>query len=240
MQPHVSFFHVNDGTFQICLSGEWKKEYTLPSADNIKEQLQAGSPFKKVTFDTKDLTGWDSSLLTYLIKVIEYCSAINVMVEDQGLPPGASRLLSLASAITEHRDARREAVKISFFARVGSVALSYWRTNLETMTFIGDVSIAFMKLLSGKARFRRRDLFLIMQECGVQALPIVSLISALVGLILAFIGAIQLKIFGVQIYVASLVRYRHGPCARGSHDRHHHGWPYGGIFRCTDWNYAGK
>ena len=44
-----------------------------------------------------------------------------------------------------------------------------------------------------------------MQECGVQAIPIVSLISALVGLILAFIGAIQLEIFGVQIYVASLV-----------------------------------
>jgi phospholipid/cholesterol/gamma-HCH transport system permease protein len=44
-----------------------------------------------------------------------------------------------------------------------------------------------------------------MQECGAQALPIVSLISILVGLILAFIGAIQLKIFGAQIYVASLV-----------------------------------
>ena len=60
-------------------------------------------------------------------------------------------------------------------------------------------------MLIGKARFRRSDLFTIIQETGADALPIVSLISFLVGLILAFIGAIQLKIFGAQIYVASLV-----------------------------------
>jgi phospholipid/cholesterol/gamma-HCH transport system permease protein len=46
---------------------------------------------------------------------------------------------------------------------------------------------------------------LLLEECGAQALPIVSLISMLVGLILAFIGAIQLRIFGAQIFVADLV-----------------------------------
>jgi len=62
-----------------------------------------------------------------------------------------------------------------------------------------------LRMFGGKARFRRSDLFLNLQECGAQALPIVSLISLLVGLILAFVGAIQLKMFGAQIYVASLV-----------------------------------
>jgi len=59
--------------------------------------------------------------------------------------------------------------------------------------------------LGARARFRLPDLWLVMQECGAQALPIVSLISLLVGLILAFVGAIQLKMFGAQIYVAALV-----------------------------------
>ena len=62
-----------------------------------------------------------------------------------------------------------------------------------------------MKLLVGKARFRRSDLGLIIQDCGVKALPIVSLISFLVGLILAFMGAVQLQLFGAQIYVADMV-----------------------------------
>jgi phospholipid/cholesterol/gamma-HCH transport system permease protein len=57
----------------------------------------------------------------------------------------------------------------------------------------------------GRAQFRRSDLILISQESGAQALPIVSLISLLVGLILAFIGAVQLMMFGAQIYVANLV-----------------------------------
>jgi phospholipid/cholesterol/gamma-HCH transport system permease protein len=60
-------------------------------------------------------------------------------------------------------------------------------------------------MLGGKALFRRSDLVLIIQECGAQALPIISLISFLVGLILAFVGAVQLLMFGAQIYVASLV-----------------------------------
>jgi phospholipid/cholesterol/gamma-HCH transport system permease protein len=62
-----------------------------------------------------------------------------------------------------------------------------------------------MRLLKGKAQFRRSDFLLTLQQCGVQALPIVSLISLLVGLILAFVGAVQLMMFGAQIYVASLV-----------------------------------
>jgi phospholipid/cholesterol/gamma-HCH transport system permease protein len=73
------------------------------------------------------------------------------------------------------------------------------------LEFSGEVFLAFLNLLRGRARFRRSDLALLFQECGAQALPIVSLISFLVGAILAFIGAVQLQQFGAQIYVANLV-----------------------------------
>ena len=71
--------------------------------------------------------------------------------------------------------------------------------------FFGEASVAFGRLLTGRASFRPSDLMLLLQECGAKALPIVSLISVLVGLILAFVGAIQLKMFGAQIYVADVV-----------------------------------
>jgi phospholipid/cholesterol/gamma-HCH transport system permease protein len=73
------------------------------------------------------------------------------------------------------------------------------------LNFIGEAAITFAKFLVGKATFRRVDLFLLLQECGAQALPVVSLISVLLGLILAFVGAIQLKMFGAQIFVADVV-----------------------------------
>jgi phospholipid/cholesterol/gamma-HCH transport system permease protein len=59
--------------------------------------------------------------------------------------------------------------------------------------------------MRGKARFRWVDLWRNIQDCGPSALPIVTLISLLVGLILAFVGAIQLALFGAQIYIADLV-----------------------------------
>jgi len=65
--------------------------------------------------------------------------------------------------------------------------------------------LAFGNLARGRARFRRSDLFLHMQEAGAEALPIVTLISFLVGTILAFVGAIQLEQFAAQIYVADAV-----------------------------------
>ena len=71
--------------------------------------------------------------------------------------------------------------------------------------FIGEAVLACLRCVVGAARFRRVDLVLFMQECGAQALGIVTLISFLIGLILAFMGAVQLRQFGAQIYVADLV-----------------------------------
>src|SRR4029434_3439351 len=71
--------------------------------------------------------------------------------------------------------------------------------------FIGNVVQALGRLLRGRARFRIADLLLLVQQAGAQALGIITLISFLVGLILAFVGAIQLEQFGASIYVANLV-----------------------------------
>jgi hypothetical protein len=60
-------------------------------------------------------------------------------------------------------------------------------------------------MLVGRARLRRSDLMLAIEDCGPSALPIAALISFLVGLILAFVGAIQLQQFGAAIFVANLV-----------------------------------
>jgi phospholipid/cholesterol/gamma-HCH transport system permease protein len=92
-----------------------------------------------------------------------------------------------------------------FLERIADRADAAWHNVAEKTAFLGEVTIAGGRLLTGRARFRRTDFLAIMQECGAQALPIISLISLLVGLILAFVGAVQLSMFGAQIYVASLV-----------------------------------
>jgi phospholipid/cholesterol/gamma-HCH transport system permease protein len=75
----------------------------------------------------------------------------------------------------------------------------------EMVSFLGENFQALGKLLRGRAQFRWSDAFLVMQECGPQALGIVALINFLIGLIIAFVGATQLAQFGATIYVADSV-----------------------------------
>ena len=65
--------------------------------------------------------------------------------------------------------------------------------------------LAFGRLVTGRARYRRVDLAIELQDAGARALPIVTLISFLVGMIMAFVGAVQLQQFGASIYVANMV-----------------------------------
>ncbi len=202
----LSFDFPSEDTLLVRLTGEWRLANRLPAADEVMKQVDAGPKIGRIMFDAKGLQGWDSGLLIFLIRMEELASQGRTITIDQdGLLPGVRRLLSLATAVPERKGARREAAKISFVDRLGGSAISSWKSVIQTLEFIGEATVAFVRLFMGRARFRPSDFFLIMQECGAQALPIVSLISVLVGLILAFIGAIQLKIFGAQIYVASLV-----------------------------------
>ena len=121
------------------------------------------------------------------------------------MPEGVGRLIALATAVPERKGARKEAAREPFFSRVGASAIASWQSARELLAFIGEATIALSRFLVGKASFRRSDLILFIQQCGADALPIVTLICVLVGLILAFIGAVQLMMFGAQVYVADLV-----------------------------------
>ncbi len=189
----------------VRLSGDWKLTATLPSTSEVEKSLESGKGMRRVTFDARELGAWDSGLLTFLIKIFETCSKAEIEVAKDGLPEGVRRLIDLATAVPERKGARKEAKKEAFFSMVGGKAVAFYRSFLDIMEFLGESSLALMRLVRGKAAFRRSDLTLLLQECGAQALPIVSLISLLVGLILAFVGAIQLKLFGAQVYVADIV-----------------------------------
>ena len=201
----LGFTRPDEETLLIRLAGRWTLENRRPSADDIRKEIESGPGIAHIAFDTKGLTAWDSMFLTFITKMIDRSSRDGVVVDKKGLPEGVQRLLALMAAVPEKKGVRKEAGKDSFLSRIGAEAIDFFRSTGEILAFIGEVFMAFGRFLGGKARFRGTDLTMVMQDCGIQALPIVSLISLLVGLILAFVGAIQLLMFGAEIYVASLV-----------------------------------
>lgn len=189
----------------ITLSGDWKLAGGLPSSSEVEEALQEGPMPARLRYSVPGLGAWDSGLLVFLLDVDRIGREKNIPVEKKGLPGGVQRLIDLARAVPEQKSARKEEERLSLLTLVGDRTLKARDAFLDTLTFIGEVAAGFARMLAGRARFRASDLWLVIQESGSQALPIVSLVSFLVGLILAFVGAIQLRLFGAQIYVADLV-----------------------------------
>jgi phospholipid/cholesterol/gamma-HCH transport system permease protein len=199
----LAFRQPDKDTLLVVLSGVWKIG-NVPSADEARKGLES-TPARRMAFDARDLTDWDSALLTFLLKVRGFAAQKQIQIVDEGLPQGARRLIDLALAVPERKGARKEAKRDPFLVRVGEEGLRFFRSAGEMVGFIGEAFSAFLKLVRGRARFRSSDFVLFLQECGSEALPIVSLISLLVGMILAFVAAIQLKLFGAQIFVADIV-----------------------------------
>ncbi len=201
----IAFHWEPDNTLIVRIAGNWTILDGLPSTNEFKKQIGSEPGPERVAFDTRELGDWDSSLLSFLAKLTDFCLRKSILVARQGLPEGLQKLLELSSAVPEKEDARKAISRAPFLSRVGEATLKAGQSAGEMLAFIGEACLAFLRLIVGKARFRRCDLVLLIQECGAQALPIVSLISVLVGLILAFVGAVQLRLFGAQLYVADLV-----------------------------------
>ncbi len=91
------------------------------------------------------------------------------------------------------------------FVRVGDATLGYVSGIRDAVSFIGSVCLAMGQAFLNPRRIRLDDTLLCMQRVGVDGLPIVALISFLLGLIMAFMSSVQLQQFGANIYVASLV-----------------------------------
>jgi phospholipid/cholesterol/gamma-HCH transport system permease protein len=176
----------------------------LPSPAEVEAQLGAQPSAGRLAFDTREVTGWDTGLLVFVHKVLGAATARGLTVDRSGLPEGVGKLLDLAAVVPE-RDTKRGGEDQSRLARIGNATIAAALGAREMITFVGEASLALARAAVGRARFRRVDLLLNIQQAGASALGIVSLISFLVGLILAFVGAMQLRQFGAQIYVADLV-----------------------------------
>jgi len=200
----VSFERV-DGVLLVSLAGRWQLRRGLASSEALEKEFQGVPRIVRVAFDAKRLNDWDTSILTFLATVSDVARQRGVPVDPAGLPPGIHRLLDLAEAVPERQGARQEARHAPLLERIGTGTLAVAGSARELLSFVGDMAITFVRLFRMKARYRASDLFLLIQQCGPQALPIVTLISFLVGVILAFVGAVQLKQFGAQLYVANLV-----------------------------------
>ena len=188
---------------ELRLSGRFTLESGVPDGCGMAESDM--SDVKRVCLIDAGIVAWDSALLLLVVRATKQCSDKGITLDLSGVPAGARRLIALASAVPEREGARHGKATPSVLARLGEWAMASFKASLDAVTFLGEALCSIGHFMAGRARYRKGEFWLIIEQCGPQALGIVTTISVLVGAILAFVGAVQLKMFGAEIYVANLV-----------------------------------
>ena len=189
----------------LCLTflGSWTIHDVAPCAIPDLTQLLV-APSKTLSFNTQNLDDWDSRFLVELSRITEFAASQSIPVDTSGLPSGIQKLLRLTKKKTLIPPGNKYS-ESGLLEEIGNHTLGFTQQSIEILAFTGDVFLSYIRLFSGRARYLKKDLIYFLYDCGPQALPIVALISFLVGFTLAFIGSVQLQMFGADIYVANLV-----------------------------------
>lgn len=201
----IALSRQGDATLVVHIGGTWTLRGGLPSAAPVVEALATEPLPTRLVFEANAVETWDSSLLVFASRVESACRERNVETDSGGLPAGARRLLALAEAVPEREDAKADDAEQPFLDRVGELTLSAGSSLNLVFEFLGETVLGVGRWAVGRSKFRSQDLLYLTQQSGAEALGIVALVSFLLGVILAFVGAIQLEQFGAAIFVADLV-----------------------------------
>jgi len=189
---------VDDGV-EVRLSGRWRITEPRPSWTELSRKLKPA--FVRARMD--EVEQWDSSLVLFLFEINEWCAASGVTFDDTALP---ERVRVLESQITaSHQVSVPRDRSTNFFQVVGEATLDLGGKTRDIVRFVGECVLSAIQVAKRPDKFRWRDCLAEMQQCGAMALPIVSLISFLVGVTLAYTGALVLRQYGGDIYVADLI-----------------------------------
>ncbi len=197
----------NAPSWVLQLGGDWRGHAAaLPLPP--QELLQSRAP-GQLSVDAGDLVGWDARLASALWQRLGTLDRERLSVDLGGLPPGLQQLLGMALPPPAPAAADAAAATPSRWPQwvtdIGHQADRHVEDIRTTLDFLGSTVLSLGRLLRGRSDMRWSDLAWQVEQTGPRSLPIVALVSFLVGLIVAYMGAAQLERFGAQTYVADLV-----------------------------------
>lgn len=184
------------------LQGDWTANASLPSFEALRDAFEQ-HPGKRWRFLADAEFHWDSLCMVRLLQCARYCDGQDIELDVNALPESISKLLCVATAVKPQQTPPPKSLSgLQYFKDVWCHLCT---TATDLLEFIGGATLALVNLVRGRANTRLRDVLYFVEQCGPQAVGIVALISVLVGMILAYLGSVQLRQFGAEVYVANLV-----------------------------------
>lgn len=207
MSPQPPDYQLHDGdqdTAVLALSGNWTQGQHPARFNRVAPELSRRH-LAQLTTDGAALGDWDSMLMGFLLQCHDYCRAQDIEFSTRNMPQGIEQLLAVATAVPARQAEVRQAKPSLASLSPGPLLRDLWGDLQESLAFTGEVTVALVRLARGKANTRFTDFRNFCYQAGPEAFAIISLTSVLVGMILAYLGAVQLRQFGAEIFVANLV-----------------------------------
>jgi phospholipid/cholesterol/gamma-HCH transport system permease protein len=189
---------------RLELSGDWVQGRHVADFASLQLTLRDNAPTRLVV-DGSSLGAWDSLLMAFLLQCYNHCMEADIAFTTRNLPAAADKLLVVATAVKSHSEPAEPLPSPLVRLHPKKILGDLVSGVSESLGFIGEICIALSRLIAGKSNTRLADFRLFCYQAGPDAFAIISLTSVLVGMILAYLGAVQLQQFGAEVYVANLV-----------------------------------
>jgi phospholipid/cholesterol/gamma-HCH transport system permease protein len=185
------------------LLGEWTTPGLAALEHRVTALARPGGA--RLTVDGAGLAAFDTGGALLLHQVTDGLTRVGVAVEITGLTPPHERLLELVRSRAVEPEAAPPGGGDGPLTTLGRLTLGHLAEGWSMFAFVGETSIALVRSWARPGRIRWQALFGILETAGVNAVPIVSLLAFLIGVVIAYQGGVQLRGYGANIYVVELV-----------------------------------
>jgi phospholipid/cholesterol/gamma-HCH transport system permease protein len=186
---------------QLVLAGAW----TVGGIGLLEKSLEVIKPVEGVVVSGSGIEELDSAGAWILQRFLKRMSGQGIAIPVQDLNPTFTRLLTEVGQ--QASDAKPASAKPpqSMVAAFGQVVVAGFDQAYALLSFVGECAVAFAGSVRHPSRIRWRPILFNIRSAGFDALPIVGLLSFLLGIVVAYQGADQLKQYGANIFVADLI-----------------------------------
>jgi len=159
----------------------------------------------ELTFDVSPIASLDTAGAWLLLRTLKQLEALGKNVTLQGQRPEHEALLSVLKAAELQKHFVDSDSKFNWLMRIGKETWWHLEQLIGMIAFFGETVITLIRSITHPSRIRWRPLLYNLQHTGFNALPIVGLLSFLMGVVISFQGASQLQRYGANIFIADLV-----------------------------------
>jgi phospholipid/cholesterol/gamma-HCH transport system permease protein len=188
---------VSGDGLQMTLAGAWR----LAELPALASALAAARPRSPLTVDGERLTSLDSAAALELIRALDAAGLDAGGVRWQRFSPPHRRVLD---DVLRRRAALAEAVpprRSRWLAEIGRHAIGIYRQGIDHLSFMGETLTAFLQVIAAPRRLRPKELTTQLEQACLNAIPVVILVTLLIGVVFAYLLGLQAEQYGANIFV---------------------------------------